>query len=68
MPVFEFLCEKCQNEFEELVLRRSDEAEVACPACKSRDVTRLISRPAATPGPGDGEAAAGVRKGENRAE
>lgn len=54
MPIYEYSCTPCGERFEELVLRKSDEAEVACPACKSSDVTRLISRPAATPGSGDG--------------
>ncbi len=47
MPIHEFACSACEQQFEELILRESDEAEVGCPACASKDVSRLISRPAA---------------------
>lgn len=47
MPIFEYACTHCGKTFEELVLSRSSEAAVNCPACKSREVDRLISRPAA---------------------
>ncbi len=42
--------------FEELVLRRSDEADVRCPSCKSKKVARLISRTAAARTRGSGGA------------
>jgi len=48
MPIYEYACTRCHNPFEELVLRKSDEAEVHCPRCQSRKVERLLSRPAAT--------------------
>lgn len=50
MPLFEFVCGKCQTPFEELV--RSSEAikDVVCPACGSRQVRRQLSR-IATPRP-----------------
>jgi putative FmdB family regulatory protein len=47
MPIYEYACAPCQKTFEELVIRRSDEAEVRCPACGSADVSRQMSRPAA---------------------
>jgi putative FmdB family regulatory protein len=47
MPIHEFACAPCGKTFEELIIRKSDEAEVRCPACQSPDVSRLISRPAA---------------------
>jgi putative FmdB family regulatory protein len=43
MPLFEYSCRSCQNEFEALVL---GSATPACPACGSEDLERLISRPA----------------------
>lgn len=46
MPIYEFAC-ACGKSFEDLVIRKSDEAEVRCPACGSRDVARKMSRPAA---------------------
>lgn len=48
MPIYEYACRKCRKSFEELILRKADEAEVRCPACESRRVERLLSRPAAT--------------------
>ncbi len=33
MPIHEYRCADCEKTFEELILRRSDEEEVACPAC-----------------------------------
>ncbi len=46
MPIYEYAC-TCGKVFEELILRKSDEAELACPACKGREVSRQMSRPAA---------------------
>jgi putative FmdB family regulatory protein len=48
MPIYEYACKACEKVFEELVIRRSDEAEVRCPACKGRKVEKLVSRPAAS--------------------
>jgi putative FmdB family regulatory protein len=48
MPIYEYSCKPCGKVFEELIIRSSDEDEVACPACKSRKVSRLMSRPAAS--------------------
>jgi putative FmdB family regulatory protein len=47
MPIYEYACAPCGKTFEELLIRRSDEAEVRCPACGSADVGRKMSRPAA---------------------
>jgi putative FmdB family regulatory protein len=41
MPVYEYLCGKCERKFELLV--RSAEAKVACPGCRSRKVRKLFS-------------------------
>jgi putative FmdB family regulatory protein len=57
MPIYEYAC-ACGKVFEELVVRRSDEAEVVCPGCRSAEVKRVMSRPAATPGGGDAGRAA----------
>jgi len=46
MPIYEYRC-GCGKGFEELIVRKSDEAEVKCPACGSREVGRELSRPAA---------------------
>lgn len=41
MPMYEFRCNKCGKQFEELVLSRTE--AVQCPKCKKDDVTRLMS-------------------------
>lgn len=42
MPIFEFVCGKCGNEFERLVFS-SDQETLKCPDCDSSDVTKILS-------------------------
>ena len=58
MPLFEFRCEKCQNEFEELLFRRDEESGVSCPSCGSERVEKLVSS-FATKGQSEGPARMG---------
>ena len=41
MPIYEFLCNKCKREFEELVLKEDE--QVKCPDCGSGDTQKLMS-------------------------
>lgn len=41
MPIYEYRCESCNNEFETLVMR-ADEA-VRCPACGAERLSKLLS-------------------------
>lgn len=41
MPIYEYKCKDCDEEFEALVFR-SDET-VPCPSCKCEDIKRLMS-------------------------
>jgi putative FmdB family regulatory protein len=43
MPTYEYLCEKCDHEFER-EQRMSDPPVKTCPQCRSRKVKKLISR------------------------
>ena len=43
MPTYEYMCEKCQHEFER-EQRISDPPVKTCPECRSRKVKKLISR------------------------
>ncbi len=43
MPIFEFVCESCGEEFEELVRSFSDTSQVSCPQCNSEQVKKKIS-------------------------
>ena len=42
MPIYEYECQACGNQFEFLVMGK---AEPACPACSSQQLERLISLP-----------------------
>ncbi len=42
MPMFDFLCPKCQHQFEELVF--GDEKAV-CPNCGEKEIERMVSAP-----------------------
>ena len=42
MPLYEYRCERCSNEFEVLV-RRSDTA-ICCPSCGGNDASKKVSR------------------------
>ncbi len=41
MPIYEYKCAKCDEEFEALVFRADE--EIACPQCKGDRVKRLMS-------------------------
>lgn len=43
MPIYEYSCSGCGDQFELLVLKST---ELACPKCQSHDIERLISVPA----------------------
>jgi putative FmdB family regulatory protein len=58
MPIYEYACRACDRVFEELVIRRSDEAGVKCPVCEGRRVEKLVSRPAAARSGAGGDAGA----------
>jgi putative FmdB family regulatory protein len=40
MPIYEYRCDECNKEFEEVVL---GEAEVQCPSCASKKTHKLMS-------------------------
>jgi putative FmdB family regulatory protein len=45
MPLYEFQCNECDSEFEELVMSSKPEAlaEVICPECGSGKVSKKVS-------------------------
>ncbi len=42
MPIYEYRCEACEAQFEEIV-RHADSAAVCCPRCGAQVVQRLFS-------------------------
>ncbi len=43
MPVYEYVCEKCGEQFEALRPMADSDAMIRCPACKSKRTSRTIS-------------------------
>ena len=43
MPIYEFSCQHCNTDFEELVPATRLDAEVRCPSCGHADVRRRLS-------------------------
>ncbi len=43
MPIYEYVCKKCNNPFELLRLSRNGFKNVACPRCGSRKVAKELS-------------------------
>jgi putative FmdB family regulatory protein len=57
MPIYEYTCRTCGNEFEELTRAMKDSAATSCPRCGSRAVDRRFSVFAARSGAEVGERA-----------
>ena len=43
MPIYEFVCEECGEEFEELLRSTIDLQNVTCPSCLGDQVVKKIS-------------------------
>lgn len=43
MPIYEYECRKCHNEFEALIRGESDLENNQCPECGSRELSKLLS-------------------------
>lgn len=48
MPLYDYICKKCENKFEALV-RKHDE-KVECPKCQNEETERQLSRPSVSMG------------------
>jgi putative FmdB family regulatory protein len=44
MPIYEYQCNDCQQIFQQLIMGKTDEKNLHCPECGSRNLKRLISR------------------------
>jgi putative FmdB family regulatory protein len=52
MPLYEYLCKSCENQFEVLVRTASSDPTPSCPDCGARDVRKVFSLVAARPARG----------------
>lgn len=52
MPLYEFRCNSCRKDFEELIRNETDFQRLECPHCSSRDLRRLLSPFGLNPSPG----------------
>jgi putative FmdB family regulatory protein len=43
MPLYEFICAKCEKDFESLVRSANWQGSVACPRCGSKKLTKKLS-------------------------
>lgn len=43
MPLFDYICPKCQHKFEALV--RNKDEKVECPKCKNEETERQLASP-----------------------
>lgn len=70
MPFYEYRCQKCEHEFEELIRCEDDLKNLRCPQCGGEELGKLLSLfGMRTPGgkvvssaPGGGAACAGCAK------
>ena len=44
MPIYEYRCNRCSGEFQQLILNTEEIKRLRCRFCKSRKLTRLLSR------------------------
>jgi putative FmdB family regulatory protein len=57
MPIYEYKCVKCSNQFSKLVF--GQDTKVECPNCKSDEVEKLISVISSASGSSAGSGSAG---------
>ena len=54
MPIFEFRCAECGNEFEKLFMNSDEKVDLVCPKCSCEALERVVSRTNYTIGDGPG--------------
>ncbi len=43
MPIYEYRCDDCGTDFQDLVMSRAAEVDVVCKACHSGNIVKLLS-------------------------
>ena len=44
MPIYEYECPSCESVFQNLLMNKDEERDLACPTCGGRNFRRVISR------------------------
>lgn len=63
MPIYEYHCDACGTEFDELVLSRAQEVDVKCKSCGSDSIRKLLSGAAVHSGGGSSSPAPSAPRG-----
>ena len=63
MPIYEYVCDDCQAQFEKIVINKQQ--EIACPKCASKKATIQLSV-FATAGNGSSSGSSGSSSGRRR--
>ena len=45
MPMYDYKCKKCEQEFEKLVPFSTEDKDVECPSCNNKGSKRLLCAP-----------------------
>ncbi len=64
MPIFEYRCRKCSEEFEQIVFRQSE--TIHCPKCDSGETEKLFSSFAVSSGSGKSASLASANCGPGK--
>jgi putative FmdB family regulatory protein len=59
MPIYEYKCESCGSNYEQMRRMAEADTDLECPACKSHEVNRGLSSFATTSGASDRAPAGG---------
>ena len=54
MPIYEYRCLDCKNDFEAILWNSSDQESVRCPKCDGKEVVRVLSLFSKSCGSGSG--------------
>ncbi|MBW2544280.1 MAG: zinc ribbon domain-containing protein [Deltaproteobacteria bacterium] len=50
MPIYEYRCKRCGNEFELIMFAGDDDNDIKCPGCGGKKAEKVLSAPAGSNG------------------
>lgn len=63
MPIYEYICNKCNKDFTLFHWISSTEDEISCPGCGSRDISKKLSKFSCSISADSGSSSGGTRSG-----